>query len=365
MNVPRGYNADTVLDSGKVFTICGSWSGGRGGKRGEVWSPPSGGWTSLAGIPATPMTAPDPAGVYRGDNHAWLFSTGNGMVFHAGPSVAMNWFDTAGSGSFVSAGNRSTDSYSMCGSAVMYDVNRILKLGGAPAYDGVNALTKAYVIDIDAGVAVTQTGSLAFARIYQNSVVLPDGQVFVAGGQAFGAPFSDGQSVLAAEIWSESANGFTTVAAASVPRNYHSIALLLPDARVLVGGGGLCGAGCSANHADLEFYSPGYLFDPSGLPAARPSITSAPDAAGYGTTISVTTSDPVSRFAFIRMGSVTHTVNNDQRRIPAVIGGQIGNTYSVETPANSGVAPPGYYMLFAMTADGVPSVAKIVRINQL
>jgi galactose oxidase len=363
MNVPRGYNADTILDNGKVFTIGGSWSGGHGGKLAEVWSPPGGGWTSLGGIPATPMTAPDPAGVYRGDNHAWLFSTGNGVVFHAGPSVEMNWFDTAGSGSFVSAGTRSDDSYSMSGSAVMYDVNRILKLGGSPGYDNVNALTKAYVIDITTGVTVTQTGSLAFARAYQNSVVLPDGQVFVAGGQSFAVPFSDQQSVFAGEIWSESTNAFTTVAAASVPRNYHSIALLLPDARVLVGGGGLCGAGCAQNHPDLEFYSPGYLFEPSGQPAARPAITAAPGTAAYNTPISVTTSAPVNRFVFIRMGSVTHTVNNDQRRVPAAMTGPVGGTYTVTTPANSGVAPPGYYMLFALTSAGVPSVARIIRLG--
>jgi galactose oxidase len=362
MNVPRGYNSDTTLANGKVFTIGGSWSGGQGGKLGEVWST-NGSWASRTGIPATPMTAPDPAGVYRGDNHAWLFATGAGKVFHAGPSLEMNWFDTAGSGSFTSAGPRSTDSYSMCGSAVMYDVNRILKLGGAPAYDGASALVKAYVIDINAGVAVTQTGSLAFARTYQNSVVLPDGQVFVAGGQAFGAPFSDAQSVLAGEIWSEAANGFTTVASAAVPRNYHSIALLLPDARVLVGGGGLCGATCQANHADLEFYSPGYLFDPSGQPAVRPVITAAPTVARYNTTISVTTSAAVASFVFIRLGSVTHTVNNDQRRVPAVITGQVGTTYTVGAPASSGVAPPGFYMLFALDSSGVPSVAKILRVR--
>ncbi|HKE15394.1 MAG TPA: RICIN domain-containing protein [Kofleriaceae bacterium] len=363
MNVPRGYNSDVTLASGKVLTIGGSWSGGQGGKLGEVWSSSTGAWVAETGIPATPMTAPDPAGVYRGDNHAWLFATGAGKVFHAGPSLEMNWFDTAGSGSFESAGTRGTDSYSMCGSAVMYDVNRILKLGGAPAYDSAGALVKAYVIDINAGVAVTPTGSLAFARTYQNSVALPDGRVFVAGGQAVGAPFSDAQSVLAGEIWSEAANGFTTVASAAVPRNYHSIALLLPDARVLVGGGGLCGAGCEANHPDLEFYSPGYLFDPSGQPAVRPVITAAPTTARYNTTISVTTSAAVASFVFIRMGSVTHTVNNDQRRVPAVITGQVGTTYTVATPANSGVAPPGFYMLFAIDSSGVPSVAKILRVR--
>ena len=52
MNVPRGYNADTILDDGKVFTIGGSWSGGQGGKLAEVWSPPNGGWIMFGKHPS-------------------------------------------------------------------------------------------------------------------------------------------------------------------------------------------------------------------------------------------------------------------------------------------------------------------------
>jgi len=32
-------------------------------------------------------------------------------------------------------------------------------------------------------------------------------------------------------------------------------------------------------------------------------------------------------------------------------------------PANSHVAPPGYYMLFVLDANRVPSVAKIVHVG--
>ena len=363
MNVPRGYNADATLDNGKVFTIGGSWSGGLGGKNGELWNPAGGGWANLPGASAPPMTGPDPGGVYRGDNHAWLFATGGGTVFHAGPSAQMNWFNTAGSGSFTSAGNRGADAYSINGNAVMYDVKRILKVGGAPAYEQVNAVTSAYTININSGVAVAQTGSLTYARAFHNSVALPDGRVFTAGGQTFPIPFSDQLSILAGEIWTPASGTFTTVAAENVPRNYHSMALLLPDARVLVGGGGLCGGTCDNNHPDFEYYSPSYLFNPNGTPATRPAITSAPTSATYNTTVSVTTSAAVASFVYVRMGSATHTVNNDQRRIPTTITTSAGNNYTIRTPSDSGVANPGFYYLFALDAAGVPSTAAIIRIQ--
>jgi galactose oxidase len=97
MNIPRGYNADTTLPDGRVFTLGGSWSGGQGGKDGEVWSAGAG-WQLLPGVPVAPMLTADPQGVYRADNHGWFFATSGGRVFQAGPSKAMNWYDTAGSG---------------------------------------------------------------------------------------------------------------------------------------------------------------------------------------------------------------------------------------------------------------------------
>jgi galactose oxidase len=93
-------------------------------------------------------------------------------------------------------------------------------------------------------------------------------------------------------------------------------------------------------------------------------IVSAPGTAGYNTQIQVTTSDTsVTSFVLIRMGAATHGVDNDQRRIPLSISGQSGTSYTVTTPANSGIGTPGYYMLFALNGAGVPSVAAIIRIG--
>jgi galactose oxidase len=363
MHIPRGYNADVVLDSAKIFTLGGSWNGGQGGKSGELWTPT--GWANLAGASSAPIIGPDPEGVYRGDNHAWLFSTGAGKVFHAGPSAQMNWFDTNGGGSSVSAGKRGTDNYSINGNAVMYGNKKILKLGGAPAYEGANAVASAYTINIQQSTpVVTQVGSLTYARTFSNSVVLPDGTVFVAGGQQFGQPFSDSQSILVSELWSNLTGNFTTRAAEDTPRNYHSVAVLLQDGRVLSGGGGLCG-NCDTNHPDFEYYSPGYLFQPSGLPAVRPVIHNAPSKAGYNQPITVRTDVGVTSFVLIRMSAATHSVNNDQRRIPLPLTAQAGTTYTVTTPADSGIGVPGYYMLFALKANGVPSIAAIILIGNV
>ena len=132
MNIPRGYQANTLLEDGRVFTFGGSWSGGQGGKHGEVWSVASG-WQLLGGVPVDAALGPDPGGIYRADNHMWLFSAPNGRVLQAGPSAAMNWNDPRGQGSISPAGTRSDDVYSQNGNAVMYDIGKILKVGGSIA----------------------------------------------------------------------------------------------------------------------------------------------------------------------------------------------------------------------------------------
>jgi galactose oxidase len=361
MNIPRGYNADTVLPDGRVFTLGGSWSGGQGGKNGEAWSPTAG-WQLLPGVPVDPILTADPQGVYRADNHGWFFATSGGRVFQAGPSKQMNWFDTTGGGGTTPAGLRGDDQDAMNGNAVMYDVGKILTVGGAPAYQNANATANAYVIDITNGVAVRKVASMTFARAFHNSVVLPDGKVLVIGGEAYPVPFSDDTAVLTPELWDPATETFTTMSAMTVPRNYHSVATLLPDGRVFSGGGGLCG-GCTTNHPDGQIFTPPYLLNPDGTAASRPSITKAPGSASAGSAISVATKRAVARFALVRMGAATHSVDNDQRRIPLAPTSSSGTRYTLTIPADRGVVLPGYYMLFALDSAGVPSVARIIRIS--
>ncbi|QZO01346.1 RICIN domain-containing protein [Chenggangzhangella methanolivorans] len=271
MNVPRGYQGDTVLSNGDVLTVGGSWSGGVGGKIGEVWSV-EGGWRTLPNIVAEKMAGPDPRGLFYGDNQMWLFGIAGGKVFHAGPGAEMFWLTTGGDGSMKSAGLRADDAYSQNGNVVYFDVGKLLKVGGAPAYTDAKAKEGAYLIDFSKGpskpVKVTKQRPMAFPRSFANGVALPTGQVLIVGGQAYAKAFSDERSVMIPEIWTPETGEFRRLAPMSVPRNYHSVATLMRDGRVWVGGGGLCGEGCWANHADAEILTPPYLLDADGREAA-------------------------------------------------------------------------------------------------
>ncbi|MEO1624168.1 MAG: PA14 domain-containing protein [Bacteroidota bacterium] len=364
MKIPRGYHSNVTLASGATFVIGGSWSGGTGGKNAEVWTEKSG-WFKLPGVPVEVITEGTNSSqpTQRDDFFPWLWVAPNGKLFHAGPSQTMHWIDTEGVASWSSAGQRADDPYSATGNTVMYDVGKILKLGGAPtAGRGGNANNRTYIIDINGNdPVVTRVGNLAYSRANMNSVVLPTGEVLAVGGLAQGREFTDANSRLFAELWSPDTEQWTTMAQLSVPRNYHSTAILMKDGRVISAGGGLCG-GCSANHPDAQIFSPPYLFNPDGTLATRPVITSFPASADFNSKTIVETNADIQDFVFIRLSGVTHSNNNDQRRIPVRFSRIGTNRYELDIP-NRNILPPGNYMLFALNANGVPSVAETVKIG--
>lgn len=207
-----------------------------------------------------------------------------------------------------------------------------------------------------------RTGDMEHARAFSNSVVLPDGKVAVFGGQAYPVPFSDATSVLAPELWDPATGRFTPLATMAIPRNYHSVANLLPDGRIFSGGGGLCGD-CATNHADGAVFTPPYLLNADGSPKPRPAITAGvPSRAAPGASLTVSTQAPVASFVLMRAAAATHSTDNDQRRVPLVSTATGTGAYTVSVPADTGVVLPGSYMLFALDAQGVPSIAKFITI---
>jgi galactose oxidase len=359
--IRRGYQAAVTTSSGAVFTLGGSWWDRAGGKNGELWTK-AGGSKLLPADPVAPILTQDPQGVYRQDNHPWLFAWSGGKVFHAGPSQAMGWYGTRGSGAYTAAGTRAADGDAMNGSAVMYDIGKILTVGGAPAYMNSVATNHAYAIDLTKKATVRTLSPMASARAFATGVVLPDGKVLVVGGQAYALPYSDATSAMQPELWDPVTEKFTKMAPMAVPRNYHSVALLLADGRVLAGGGGLCD-GCGTDHPDVEIFTPPYLLDAGGRLRTRPLITSAPTQAQAGAEISVRTGRPVSSFSLVRMASVTHSVNTDQRRVPLRVVRSSGSTYDLALPVDAGVLVPGGYMLFALDAQGTPSISRTIQIR--
>ncbi|WPB05694.1 uncharacterized protein RHO25_010348 [Cercospora beticola] len=371
MAIPRAYQSSTLTSDGLVFSIGGDFRGA-GAKNGEVYNPVNNTARALPGAPVAPMLMATGRGSFRADSHAWLFGWKDGSVFQAGPSRAMNWYGTRGTGSYKGVGNRGSDPDSMCGVFVMYDATqgKILTLGGSPTYDGSPSTSSAHIITIgepNQPVNVERIQDGAYRRGYANGVVLPDGKVFIVGGQTQTLLFSDSNPVLFPEIFDPATKSFSKLRAHMIPRNYHSTAILMPDATVFSGGGGLCN-GCSANHFDGQMFSPPYLFEADGITLAkRPSISSVNGAGNVakvplGGSLDIQMEGAGSySFSLIRMGSSTHAVNTDQRRIPLQATGS-ENRYQASIPKDAGVALPGYWMLFAVDGNGVPSVAKTVHI---
>ena len=373
MNVNRGYQGNVTLSDGSVFTVGGSWSGSNlsssnGNKNGELYSPETG-WISLPGILGDELyntndAATELQGIYRLDNHVWLWENSNGTLFQLGPGERMHRIDLSGGGNMVDVGQRGDDTFAIKGTTVMYDVNKVFKVGGSRSYSSnTPGKNSSFSIDISGATpVVTKTADMAFGRTMHNSTILPNGQILVIGGINHAETFSDTGARLGPELYDPNTNTWTTLVNMATPRTYHSVAILLTDGRVFVGGGGLCDQtpGC-VNHADAEIFSPPYLFDSNNNLTVRPVITNAPDVVeNYGSTINVTTDTNVTGFSLIRFSAATHSTNNEQRRIPV---STVGGTSHTLTIPQRELLPPGYYMLFAMDANGVPSFAKTIKIG--
>src|SRR6185295_809526 len=145
-------------------------------------------------------------------------------------------------------------------------------------------------------------------------------------------------------------------------RLYHSGSLLLPDATVAVVGGNPT-RGSYEQH--IEIYSPAYLFNSDGTAALRPGITAVtPGTVNYGATFQVQTPDAanISSVVLMRPGAQTHAFDMEQRLVGLSFTVGTG-VLNVTAPPDGNIAPPGYYMLFALNAAGVPSVASFVLVS--
>jgi Domain of unknown function (DUF1929) len=358
MNLARYYPSSVPLANGDVLAVAGTNdTNGANVDTSEVWQ-------TNSSLPET-----DP-GRYRLLNTAkfsqgWYpmaFQAPNGKVFNVGPQPTMGYLDTTGTGTWTSLGDRvdpannNGNGRRTFGNAVMYEPGKIALIGGADP--PTNTVMK---IDINgSSPVVSQVGSMVAARRQHNATILPDGTVLVTGGTS-GAGFNNAaQSLLTTELWNPISGQFKTLKSAATPRLYHSLALLLPDARVLSAGGDGSDA---PSYPNAEIFTPPYLLNSDGTPAVRPSIAVAPNGIGYNSSFSVTSGNTdIARVTLIKLSSVTHSANFDQRFLNLSFT-KTGTALSVTAPSSGNVAPPGYYMLFVLNAAGVPSTAKIVKLN--
>ena len=130
-------------------------------------------------------------------------------------------------------------------------------------------------------------------------------------------------------------------------------------------GGGLCGQGCVANHQGGAILSPPYSFGAEGMtPALRPTlIATSSSTVPLGTNVVVNPTGATKSFELVRLHATTHAINTDQRRVPLTIVAAAASAYALAIPADPCIVVPGCWMLFAMDANGTPSIAKIIRVK--
>jgi hypothetical protein len=200
-----------------------------------------------------------------------------------------------------------------------------------------------------------------------------------AGGDYGGDARFARDPVMHADLFDPKSGNWRILAKASVPRLYHSTALLLETGEVVTAGSEF------QNYVDtldparaqacfperpvictnpfeyrLEVFTPPYL--QTGRP--RPVISEAPKLLTYKSVFKIMlgSSETITKATFIRYGSSTHQINTDQRLVELEILGQLRNELYLSAPPSGSIAPPGNWMLFVLR-DGVPSIAKTINLQ--
>lgn len=310
--------------------------------------------------------------MYGGRIYPFMGSRPDTLLQLYGPYNTMYSINSAGGGVVTGAAGRDSR-YRYYGSFATYGVGKTLVIGGGSLNEEgtTNSPTRSTVIlDTNTGLVptVTNTNWLPVRRIQHNATVIADGTVLVTGGltsntRSPGSP----NAVKSAIVWDPANPVWKELASANRVREYHSAATLLPDGRVLTGGGGVCG-GCMANgylEKNIEYFSPPYLYkkDGSGALASRPAISSAPTTININSAFTVASDQAatIAKIGIVGLSDTTHSVNQGQRYVPLRFNVS-GTTLTVTGPPTGGVAPPGYYMLFIVDSDGVPSIAEMVQV---
>ena len=344
MALGRWYPSVTTLPNGEVLTLGGRDENGQWVQTPEIWNGST--WRPLTGA------------VKEVPYYPRMFVVPNNRAFMAGEGRVSRYISTSGTGSWTFVADRigGTRSY---GSAVMYAPGKIVYAGG-----GDPPTQTVEVIDLSQGAPQWRlVAGMAYPRRQMNATLLADGKVLVTHGST-GAGFNnEAAGVRDAEMWNPVSETWTTMASESVIRTYHSTALLLQDGRVLSSGSGDAVGGTDQRSAQI--FTPPYLFAPDGSLAPRPTITSAPTHLSYGQQFSVETPDAggVTKGSLMRLGSVTHSLNETQRLLPITFTSTGPTTIVGTAPADAVLAPPGPYMLFLLNDSGVPSVAKMMLVG--
>lgn len=367
MNKARWYPTITTLPNGNILLQGGIDRAGASVTTPEIYDINSKTWRELS------MT--NGAAIYSGNGwwypRSWvsprgdLFGLTNGKMYKLDPSD---------NGSANVIGNMQGSSKNYTSTAVMFRPGRILQIAGgvnSATSQTVNASDQVTEYNIQSETPmITQRPNIQYPRHWANATVLPDGKVLVTGGSA-AANVLKGVAT-AAEIYDPDTNSWTTGAQAVEERLYHSVGLLLPDASVLVAGGGAPAPRDAQNNPttsnlNAEIYYPPYFFDEYDNKRTLKTIANYPKKMvtwGENFTITLPKANEIEKIALIRAGTVTHSNNMEQRFMHLNFTNTGSNTLEVTTPRSANLAPPGYYLLFAIDTNNTPTQGVIISLGK-
>jgi hypothetical protein len=274
-------------------------------------------------------------------------------------------------------------------------------LGSSPGGEIATPLSEMITLDGTNNWAASSdlTGNLNNPRWYSSAVVLPNGEVVAMSGADKDEVVVPGteKAVHQLELFNPNVvdpttgkqGTWTPLSDDARDRTYHNSAMLLPDGSILIAGhapingpfypgnankdnwslGG--SADASANNiASNNFKDPSFeRFFPPYLSGQRPAIAYSTGHTLVGGEVDVTTKAPeadvfapVDHFVLSRMPSVTHTTDADNRTVVVDATEGTPNNWSFTLP-DGNIVPPGFYYVFAMSADGTPSVATILQVT--
>lgn len=370
MKCPRWYPTSLTLPDGKVLTMSGYDDRARIEERLEVYDPndgPNGSWTLL------PNSACRKLEIYPG-----LHLLPDGRIFHSGTRWAGHNSDKIWGGhpkpaTFDPDTNKWKNvDHHECpdrteGMSVILppDNKRVMVVGGYQKFlDDNYGLYQVEVIDFNDDKPKWEIQSYTrYFRRNVNVVLLPDGNVLACTGVQHFKDDDDQVPIRAAELFNNERRSWSTMNKMYEIRYYHSVSLLLPDATVMVSGSSTNGTG--GINRTIEVFRPPYLFK-----GDRPVINtdSAPDeiVSEFPFEITLDNAISVSAVSLVKPMATTHHTDTEQRVIPLNFTEASGNRLLITAPSTTApniMGVKGYYMLFVMSGEGVPSVAHFVKLT--
>ncbi|MEO6503390.1 MAG: galactose oxidase-like domain-containing protein [Jatrophihabitantaceae bacterium] len=235
---------------------------------------------------------------------------------------------------------------------------RIMIIGGGP-YDMHNqagATASTAIVDLtEPAPQYIPAANLNMARMHLCATLLPDRTVLVNGGAMMEETAA--QASLGAEIYHVDNDRWEMAADSRVPRLYHSIALLMPDGKVVTAGSN---PQRKTEELRIEVFWPPYLFA-----GPRPSVTPAKSDLRYGATMQAATPNAarIATAALMRPGATTHSSDLEQRLVDLPITVSGPDALELRLPASADIAPPGWYLLSVVDQAGIPSSAAWVHLS--